>query len=320
METATANTPVTKIARAIWEINKPARWIADKIGVGERYLRQLLADEKHAVPVQVANQVSSCAAVFTLPVTSDQPPVIVMSRKLVRSAASYSEVVQLLQLLDAEMTSASTREDFNLLALLHWQLVFVHHRAGSFLDASDKKAQRLEHISRAAEHAEKMSDLLPRTCFKDPALVRVIERRNWATTKFLKAVADGAFPKDAELRRFVAAYDEAEMAIEQTHLDVTDDVQDRAAVLASMRLPMRRALCLDRVELVAYLDDEDLVVKSIAKLKEVGDCKSARAFQLALESMPGKARDALWAYDEWKNLMGELNEQVAKRADNYAKE
>lgn len=319
MESVALNIPVTEIARSIWEMNKPGLWIAGRIGVGERYLRALLANEKQSVPVHIANQVSSCAQAFTLPVTSDQPPIVVMSRKLICMASSHEEVLQQTRLLEAELETARARQDVKLQFLIHWQLNFAHHRAAAFLDPN-KGRERLDHISLAVEHAERMSALLPKTNFKDPALMRVVERRNWATTKFVKASADGNFPSEVELRHYYKAYNEAEAEIKKTHLDVEESRENREAMLADMRLPMHRALCLDRVEIAAYLNETDLVVKSIAKLREVGDSRSARAFLLALDSMPAKAKDALWTYKEWKQLMGELNQKFAKRADNYAKE
>ncbi|KGM40437.1 hypothetical protein JY96_11365 [Aquabacterium sp. NJ1] len=311
--------PVCTVARHMWETNKPTSWFAPKLGKGERYLRQLLEQAK-PVPIQMANQVSSFSDTFSAPITSDQPPVIVFSRQIIRSAESLEDVDGLVAQLKKELRNAKERDDVNLQALLNWQMLFACHKACSFLGHDDAgKALKLARLESAAEYGHLMRELLPRTTFFDGALFRFIERRNWATTAFLLSAAQGG-PSKGEILQYIAAYDDAWAAVNQTILDVSPNQQNRDVVLDVARLPMRRALSLDRVELAAYvLDEADLVQRCISDLLSVSTYTGPRVLQLALESIPKPARDALNGVSAWVAFTKEVNAKVFERASSRVK-
>lgn len=302
MSTETVGIPV--IARLIWESNQPLSAVADRVDVAKRYLQLLLAKGKLGeVGVDLANQVTSFAVVFTLPFTPDQSPVVRFSRRCILRATTLSEIRELLEQLDIELSSSRASQAIELEAMMHWQMNYALHRGAGFTEGYERR--RL--LCDALLHAELMMQLLPRTSFADPSLMRTVALRNYASSSFLAANAVGKAPSPAELRTYIGAYDDAEKEVAKSLPNFKGAPERKKA-----HLPMLRALALDRVEMAAHLGDTAVIEESIARLRRVGASTSGHTYQLALESIDKTARNVLWRNKAWIELNDEINGQVAK--------
>lgn len=281
------------VGRHVWETGQTNAAVAAGIRVDTRYIQTVLA-KRGTVTVSFANQVTSFAEGFTLPFNEDQVPMVRLSRKHICKTETLDEIQEHIDWLTWELTRAKNSSDVEVEAMMCWQITYAQHRAAAFAGKSEANRCLLTALS----YANQMLVLLPKTKFKDPALMGVVALRNAATSAYLATVAENKVPSNKEIAGYIAAYDEAEKEIAKSLPSIKGTEERKKALL-----PMYRALCLDRVELAAYLDDPVVIERAINRLREVGDSKSGLAFQAALDSIPAPAQETLWHYKSWISLL-----------------